>query len=106
MSMADPYREETPDGWSDTVARTWQVESVADGLRVFGDCPTCHHPSEVRVVTVTTAPGALPAKTALDPSRPEPVLVVCDCTQEHEGRPAGRNGCGRAGYLELITDQP
>ncbi|GLW31615.1 hypothetical protein [Actinoplanes regularis] len=101
--MTDPYREETPDGWSDRVAQTWEVEDVTDGLRLFGDCPTCRHPSETRVVVIRTAPGARPG---LDLTRPEPVLVVCECAEEHEGRPAGRTGCGRAAYLELVTDQP
>ncbi|GIF04091.1 hypothetical protein [Actinoplanes siamensis] len=104
--MTVPYREETPPGWPEAVERTWAVEQIAGGVRLSGDCPTCGHPTETRVVTVIMAPGARPDPRWTPPTGPEPVLVVCDCVQDHEGRPAGRTGCGRAAYLELLADQP
>lgn len=95
------YSEETPPGWSDAVAQSWTVETVADGLRLAGACPTCRHATETRVQRVTLVPGfkAAGAPEAL------PILVACECTDDHEGRPAGRTGCGRAAYLELVDDQ-
>ncbi len=98
--MTVPYREETLPGWSDAVAESWGLEETADGIRIFGDCPTCRHPSETRVEKATVA---LPGKAPLDPADPVPVLIVCDCTAEHEGRPAGKSGCGRAAYLEVTA---
>lgn len=105
--MAIPYLEETPAGWSRTVQQTWQVEEVRRGVRLFGSCPTCGHPSESAVVEVATAtPGGSsdPGRKSFGGGGPEPLLVVCDCTEEHEGRPPGRRGCGRAGYLNLVPD--
>jgi hypothetical protein len=96
--MTVAYREETPAGWTDAVAQTWSLDEADGGWRLSGDCPTCGHPSETSVVRVTAAPGALPPRVVHEVLK---VLVVCDCTADHEGRPAGLTGCGRAGYLEL-----
>ncbi|WP_436529782.1 hypothetical protein [Actinoplanes sp. HUAS TT8] len=96
--MTVPYREETPAGWSEAVAEGWNLESVAGGLRLSGDCPTCRHPSETRVEDATLA---VPGRTTADPMDPIPVLIICRCGAEHEGRPAGKLGCGRAAYLEV-----
>lgn len=102
LDMTVPYREETPAGWVDTVAQTWSSDTVDTGFRLSGDCPTCAHPSQTLVVNVNSAPAAQPGKATEE--RVVPVLVVCDCTAEHEGRPADRHGCGRAGYLEMVMD--
>jgi hypothetical protein len=59
------------------------------------------------VLEVTIVPGAQPqGAPRIDSSQPVPVLVVCECAADHAGRPSGRTGCGRAGYLELVTEQP
>ena len=104
--MGIPYREETPSGWSATVEQTWHIEEVPDGVRLYGICPTCKDPSETRVVVVSVAPGAGAGaeRKSVASDGKEPVLVVCDCEGEHEGGPPGRRGCGRAGYLNLISD--
>lgn len=96
------YAEETPPGWTRLVEQSWTIEEVSNGLRLFGKCPTCEHQTETRVVLVSLAPGN--ERKTTDPLKPEPVLVICDCAEEHEGRPAGRSGCGRAGYLELVDE--
>jgi hypothetical protein len=101
------YREETPQGWSRTVQQTWQVEEVPRGVRLSGACPTCGHTSESLVVEViTSTPGGQVdgGRKASASSKKEPVLVVCDCGEGHDNRPAGRRGCGRAGYLNLVSD--
>ena len=104
--MAVPYREETPSGWAEAVEKTWQIDEVLDGVRLHGTCPTCDHPSETRVVVVAVAPGARTdaERKSLTSDGAERVLVVCDCAQEHDGRPPERRGCGRAGYLDLVDD--
>ncbi|WP_221322349.1 hypothetical protein [Actinoplanes sp. L3-i22] len=101
--MTVPYREETPPGWTDAVAQNWSIDTTDRGFRLAGDCPTCTHPTETWVVTVAMVPGALPPRVTLTES--ETVLVVCDCAEEHEGRPSDRTGCGRAGYLEMLSEQ-
>jgi hypothetical protein len=102
-----PYREETPPGWSEAVERTWRIEEVPQGVRLHGVCPTCDHESETQVVVVTVAPGARTdgESKSVASEGAEPVLVVCDCSAEHAGRPGERRGCGRAGYLNLIPDE-
>lgn len=106
--MTVPYREETPAGWSARVEQTWQIEEVPQGVRLHGTCPTCDHDSETRVVVVAVAPGARAdgGTKSVASGGAEPVMVVCDCAEEHDGRPAGRRGCGRAGYLNLVSDEP
>jgi hypothetical protein len=103
------YREETPPGWSRAVQQTWQVEEVQRGVRLSGACPTCGHTSESLVVEVTAStPGGQvdgSGRKASASNKVEPVLVVCDCGEEHDNRPAGRRGCGRAGYLNLVPDE-
>jgi hypothetical protein len=101
-----PYLEETPAGWSAIVQQTWQIEEVPDGVRLYGRCPTCDHPSETPVRLVAVAPGARSdgERKSLDSGEPERVLIVCACNQEHDGRPAEKHGCGRAGYLDLVPD--
>jgi hypothetical protein len=104
--VSTPYREETPPGWAAAVERTWKIEPVPDGVRLYGICPTCDDPSETSVVVVAVAPGASPGaeRKSVASDGTERVLVVCNCAGEHEGRPAGRRGCGRAGYLNLVSD--
>ncbi|MFI1988528.1 hypothetical protein [Actinoplanes sp. NPDC020271] len=109
MSVPDSisYREESPDGWPEAVAQSWAVDDVTNGVRLSGPCPTCGHPTQSLILHVTLAPGARPQPDtkSLDLSRPEQLLVVCECAMEHAGRPAGRSGCGRAAYLDLMTDE-
>lgn len=104
--MTVPYREETPAGWSTAVERTWQIEEVQGGVRLYGACPTCDHPSETKVVVVAVAPGARTdaERKSVTADEAEQVLVICGCVEQHGGRPPERRGCGRAGYLNLMPD--
>ncbi len=104
--MTIPYREETPAGWSATVEQTWRIEVVPGGVRLYGECPTCGHASETPVVAVAVAPGARTdaERKSVASDKPEPVLIACQCAEEHDGRPPERHGCGRAGHFSLIPD--
>jgi hypothetical protein len=103
--MSKPYKKETPPGWSAEVQRTWTVTELPDGLRLAGDCPTCAHATETRVVFAWVVPGrpSDPERKAITIDKGEKVLVVCDCETDHEA-PPGKTGCGRAGYLLLVPD--
>lgn len=104
--MGIPYRAETPTGWAAAIERTWKIEELPEGVRLYGICPTCNDPSETRVVAVAVAPGANTGaeRKSVASDGKEPVLVVCDCEGGHDGGPPGQRGCGRAGYLNLVSD--
>ena len=104
--MTIPYREETPPGWSAVVVQTWQIDEVPGGVRLHGNCPTCDHPSETPVVEIIVAPGATSGaeRKSVASDGAERVLIICACAQEHEGRPPERHGCGRAGLIDLTSD--
>jgi len=86
------YLEDTPKDWSRAVAGTWQIEDRDDRVRIWGLCPTCEHPSE----SVFEA-----LRTTMGPGDRQLVVVACACTQPHPDRPEGKDGCGRAGWVEI-----
>jgi hypothetical protein len=59
---------------------------------VSGLCPRCGH--SFSSVTVVSSP-VVKGPPTLPPDVWTPVLVLCGCTQPHEGRPANQmSGCG------------
>ncbi|MER7955972.1 MULTISPECIES: hypothetical protein [unclassified Streptomyces] len=71
--------------YASTAAAVFTVEDYGDGAAVLrGPCPRCGVSLEVPAFDeVVRAVGG-----------GDPLLVVCDCRQEHPGRPDGRTGCG------------
>jgi hypothetical protein len=96
MADANPleYREESPDDWAVNVAQHWDsVQEDDSTLRLWGDCPTCHHPSETVIEELSSA-------LAVDRTR-VPIIVICQCDCEHPQRPDGKRGCGRSGSFTV-----
>ena len=94
--MADvEYLEEEPDGWAEAVAG-WQQETAGKTFRMWGECPTCGHPSETVIESYRSVMAG--------PGKPIPILVTCDCGHAHADRPEGKRGCGRGAWLHLHPD--
>ena len=86
------------------------------GLILYGRCPRCQGGIEVPLPTGTVreaadtsaVPGTASLRRApLAPvpvTEPEPIAIVCTCTEcEHPGRPAGiRDGCGAYWLLTVV----
>lgn len=84
--------------WAAKVAEwewTWEGE---DTVRTQDRCPRCTHlmTREVRREAVRTL-LALPQSGGA----PVPVVVACNCTDPHEGRPEGLLGCGKQATFML-----
>jgi hypothetical protein len=93
--MADiPYCEETPDGWGKEV-ENWEIDVAGDNIRIAGVCPTCRHTSETVYHNFRSVRGTGDVVQ---------VIVSCNCGVEHEGRPDGRTGCGRAAPFTIFLD--
>ena len=96
---ADPieYDERSDEAWAAAVGSTFTWED-SDGTWVLtGSCPRCGHEMD----------KAFPSETWLTEEArggTRRVVVACNCTQEHSGRPAGREGCGAYGGLELAGE--
>ncbi len=95
-----PYRNESPPGWSEQVAGTWEIDETPTRVRIWGACPTCGCASET-VVDLTTGikGGSRGSAGSLE------VLVLCSCETKHPDQPPGETGCGRGGFLEVTLDK-
>ena len=76
-----------PNGWAAAVAswewQDWREQGTKLGWRKWGPCPRCGH-------TMVVYQRAL---RAISPARS--VNARCNCTYEHDGRPATEHGgCG------------
>jgi hypothetical protein len=87
-----PYLEETPDGWAEAVAATWESEQSGDSVRMWGACPTCDHETESVYEQLRTVMGLGGRHT---------VPVICACAEVHPQTPADKAGCGRAGRIVI-----
>ncbi|MFK0136302.1 hypothetical protein [Streptomyces murinus] len=80
-------------------ALTFAVDSYGPGLDMLrGPCPRCRALIEIPLFHELVKAGGHPGVTLSDPAG-EPVL--CTCEEDHEGRPAGRTGCGA--YWNLVV---
>lgn len=82
--------------FDDTLAAVYTVVESARGKRITfnGICPYCGGKVScpVDLELVPSDSGAFVAQGAS-----ELILVIeCSCTQPHEGRPAGKSGCGQS----------
>ena len=95
------YLEETPAGWTQQVAATWQVVESPGEVRLSGTCPTCGHDSSTTIGNIHLVPGEPGGRKSII-GRVEPIVIVCDCQRTHPGRPPEvTGGCGRGGHFEL-----
>jgi hypothetical protein len=90
MTTPDPHATwnlDVPDGWAEQVVawdwHTWREEETKVGWRKWGPCARCGH-------TMAVYQRAL---RSISPARP--VYARCNCTYDHDGRPASETGgCG------------
>ncbi|MFF9486004.1 hypothetical protein [Streptomyces sp. NPDC014676] len=83
-----PYRETTADGYARDFTREARALSVDDDTTVLsGSCPRCGCS-----FTFTYRPRAF--RGPRRGPRVREIPVMCTCAVEHEGRPAGEEGCG------------
>lgn len=94
--MADTqYEEETPSGWVEAVAASWNVAQHDDTVVVSGDCPTCGHATSSTFARVTAGKGL---------TRKIDVIIFCQCATAHPGTPEGKAGCGRQGRFQVEVE--
>jgi hypothetical protein len=111
MTRPTPYREITEDRYASSAAEQFKVEEAEPGTLVLsGPCPRCGWVMEVPVVdsifTTTRGirfwrrrPHAAAAESYVEP-------MVCDCDEDHPGRPEGLSGCGAYWTLTIsVADQ-
>jgi hypothetical protein len=102
MTLVVEYAEATPDGWSRQILATWESEQdEGDTLRLWGDCPTCGHPSDFTIVAAEYA-GGFEKGSRLANNR---VVIYCRCSFPHPGRPDNKEGCGRQAYFDLVSER-
>lgn len=91
-----PWDTTYDEAWAAEVGK-WEWATDEDKVRTEGDCPRCGHRMnrEVRRGSVRAA-LALP-----DEGAPVPVVVACNCTEPHEGRPTSQTGCGKQATFRL-----
>ncbi|GAA4884141.1 hypothetical protein [Kitasatospora terrestris] len=82
-----PYQPTNDPTFATTAATTFEVDDTYEGaLVVSGPCPRCGALLEVSVFeSIVRSAGGQPSG---------PVLIVCDCADQHPGRPENRRGCG------------
>lgn len=97
--MTVKYASGEPPEWDAGVAALG-ARQVGDrkppSYEVFGPCPRCGDG-----LTQDISQIVAPAIGLDKPRKPIKVRVVCNCAAYHEGAPAGVDGCGAWGGLEL-----
>src|SRR5215213_11026608 len=109
-SNAVPYDTETTPEWLEELNNWPWTKRDDDNWQKVGRCPRCQHTMDrivgpgfvfpqdfIESVVLEDIDLAMPLRTRRRPNR---VLVRCNCTSPHEGRPDGRSGCGPAGKFD------
>jgi hypothetical protein len=72
-------------------------------LCLIGACPACGHEMDKMVRQRMDDEAGAPS-SARELNRELDVLVYCNCTGLHPGRPADRTGCGSYGWLHVTRE--
>jgi hypothetical protein len=87
-----PYQEYADEQWAQRVSETLSLAERGDDYLLHGRCPRCDDEMfkllRIDEIVQDTVRGI-----------PERVVVICNCTQDHAGRPEGKSGCGAYGAL-------
>jgi hypothetical protein len=112
--MAEPnavlYDTDTTQEWLNQVNEWSWVKKDDNNWQKSGRCPRCKHSMDrivgpeyvfpqdfLETAVLEDIDLAVPLRTRTRPTR---VLVRCNCTSPHEGRPDNRSGCGSAGKFD------
>lgn len=100
------WAEISTKGWADSLSAS---EPRGGSIVLSGKCPRCEH-----LTTITLNPaspgnpggggiGALGRvlQRAAEVPKSYGVVAICHCTTAHPGAPAGKDGCGAFGGLQL-----
>ncbi|MFH8926421.1 hypothetical protein ACH4D4_05145 [Streptomyces pristinaespiralis] len=79
-----PYLLSNDPAYAAAAAAAFTVDEYGGAAVLRGPCPRCGTSLEVTAFdeVVRGVGGA------------DPLLVLCDCREDHPGRPDGRSGCG------------
>jgi hypothetical protein len=91
-----PYQEESNESWAEQVAQTFHWEDQGEAWVLQGHCPRCDHPMNKELVFDTYALETVRGQS-------DRVVVMCNCSHDHPGRPTGKSGCGAFGALRIET---
>lgn len=94
-----PYDKVSTDLLADKAAGLFTVEYDETGnAELVGECPQCHaemrHTIVIEVYRQASSNSSPPPPVAYEP-------MFCNCTGDHQPRPAGTKGCGANWVLEL-----
>ena len=83
--------------WLELLTERYPLVETPDGGKIAGECPRCKHAVDV-VIPVEPAPGFYGFEGDDDSVE---LVVLCNCEMPHEGREAGKRGCGIFGRLDV-----
>lgn len=91
------YDERADEGWAEVVGSAFSWQDREGTWVLHGSCPRCGHEMYKAFAAETWLTDEARGGTRT-------VVVTCNCTQQHVGRPDGRLGCGAYGGLELAGE--
>jgi hypothetical protein len=91
--MTDRYLAATPKNWDESL-NSFRVDEDPAGYALRGTCPRCRHEisKPLRDTVVAAFNGRQSGQT---------FKVTCNCTEGHDGAPAGTAGCGAFGGVHV-----
>jgi hypothetical protein len=87
------FEEESEQLATDLARLPWKENTAFGGVVLQASCPICGHDDGIDVfVPIDIAAFRADVKTTGE-------FVPCQCSEDHDGRPAGKSGCGRWGFV-------
>ena len=100
MSSDTAWDNSQDEGWEREVAN-WEWQRNGDVFRTEGRCPNCTHLMSGEFEKASTTHRVVSVSTA-DEFTAVWVILRCNCTGAHQGRPAAiLNGCGKFVRLQI-----